>query len=222
VRGLPFGFGGGGAGQDRIPQAAFPPERPLVAGVLTGEGRYAKCAFWRDLGNRLHVRFTLWDTPARVRIVPRWTTVRGDQVSATPLWTIYNVSRTGTFRAIPVTLHAPVTYTWLWNGTAIQAGGGPLPGGVSSTDVGLDWCALHTDFGVGLDGELCVEATDRFGVSATVCQQLHVSGTERVSNVVVAPAVVAATEPPVEPSPGPILPPLHEQLRSRLEELANR
>lgn len=225
VRGLPFGFGGGGAGQDRIPQAAFPPERPLVAGVLTGEGRYAKCAFWRDLGNRLHVRFTLWDTPARVRVAPRWTAVRGDQVSATPLWTVYNVSRTGTFRAIPITLHAPVTYTWLWNGTPIQAGGGPLPGGVSSTDVGLDWCALHTDFGVALDGELCVEATDRFGVSATVCQQLHVLGTDRVSNVVLAPPVVAAMETPVEPSPGPTLPtlpPLHVQLRSRLEELANR
>jgi hypothetical protein len=221
VRSLPFGFGGGGASESRIPQAAAEPERPLVAGVLTGEGRYAKCAFWRDLADRLHVRFTLWDTPARVRVVPRWTAVRGEQVAATPVWTVYQVSRTGTFRAIPITLHAPVAYTWLWNGTPIQDGGGPLPGGVSSTQVGADWCALHTDFGVALDGELCVSATDRFGVSATVCQQLHVSGTDRVSNIVAVPAVETTLAPVApSPSPGPTLPPLDEQFRSRLAELA--
>jgi hypothetical protein len=41
-----------------------------------------------------------------------------------------------------------------------------------------DTCVIHTDYGDDLEGELCVSATDAFGVRSTVCRQLSVSGTD--------------------------------------------
>jgi len=61
----------------------------------------------------------------------------------------------------------------------IHDGYGPLVGGVARADVNNDRCTLHTDMGVDLRRELCVQATDVSGVQLTVCRALDLAGTDR-------------------------------------------
>ena len=179
VRLLPFGTGGGLVLATAVPTGTVEPLRPLVLGARTGEGRFAKCSVWQEPTGRLHLRYALWNTPASLGLTQRWTSQRGSLVpSFDALRTTWEVARTGTFHAPTSGLVAPIAYTWLWDGSVLQNGAGPLAGGIQRVEVSGDTCVIHTDFGEDLDGELCVSATDAFGVRSTVCRPLSVSGTD--------------------------------------------
>ena len=239
VRALPFGAGGGFVFATAVPTDVQEPLRPLVFGVHTGEGRYAKGAVWQESNGKLHLRYALWDSLAAVRLVQRWVSQRGAQVpSLIPFRTVYQVARTGTIQAVSDTLRPPIAYSWVWNGAPLPAGSsGPLPGGIQRVDVSGDTCVIHTDFGVALQGELCVEARDVFNVRADLCRQLNEPGTEVVSQVPVVSAerlpdpialwkavhggdpaelltAAAAAATPVAEAPS-----LHTQIQAKLAEL---
>ena len=184
VQGLPYPTHGGSVFAMSVPTDVIEPAHPLLFAVRTGEGRFAKCAAWQDASNRLHLRFALFDTPAALRLTLSASSHRGPTVpSRNPFETTWQVSRDLAYVAVPATLRSPVTYQWLWNGSVIHDGYGPLAGGVARVDVSNDRCTLHTDMGVDLHGELCVQATDASGVQLIVCRALDLVGTESESDL---------------------------------------
>lgn len=179
VEGLPYPAHGGSVFATSVPTDVIEPAHPLLFAVRTGEGRFAKCAAWQDVANRLHLRFALFDTPAPLRLMLSASARRGPAVPTDrPFETTWQVSRELAYLAVPATLRYPVTYQWLWNGSVIHDGYGPLAGGVARAEVSDDRCTLHTDMGVDLHGELCVRATDASGVQLTVCRTLDLAGAE--------------------------------------------
>lgn len=184
VERLPYPAHGGSVFATSVPTDVIEPAHPLLFAVRTGEGRFAKCAAWQDATSRLHLRFALFDTPAALRLQLTASSHRGPTVhSNRPFETTWQVSRDLAYLALPATLHYPVTYQWLWNGSVIHDGYGPLVGGVARVEVSNDRCTLHTDMGVDLHGELCVHASDASGVELTVCRALDLLGTESESDL---------------------------------------
>lgn len=195
------------------------PAQTMVFGVRTTEGRYAKCAAWKDSAGRLHLRYRTYATRLPLELVARWTTRRGAEVGSgvergVGMYVEYEVSRRGVFRAEPRTLQGRSTYRWLWNGREIT-GSGTLPDGTTTYDIVGNSCTLETQMATALAGELCVTATDATGFRVTACRALDLAGTERVRVgfgghqfelpewPVHLPVPPRDTFPPVGPFPGP-------------------
>jgi hypothetical protein len=157
------------------------PVEPRVFAVRTSEGRYAKCAAWRDAGGQLHLRFLTYDTPLRLWLQAGWHTTRGRIVPSTIRSVVptveYQLSRRGTFTAMAPRLHAPVSYTWFWDGRLVS-GAGTLPDGTTRFEAAGSTFRLETRMGDPLNGELCVRARDATGFEATACRNLDFAGTE--------------------------------------------
>ena len=188
VRRLAFPTVGGSVASANIPLDSIEPLRPFVLGARTGEGRYAKCSVWQAPDGNLHLRYTLWDTAAPLRVLETWTMLRGGSVPSTvPDRVAYAVSRTGVFHAVPLLLHHSMSYVWEWNGTPLADGDGPLAGGLLRVFIDGDRCVLHTAMGDNLVGELCVLAADAYGVQINVCRLVMHSGVVYESILPVVP-----------------------------------
>lgn len=103
------------------------PVRPLFLGVRTSEGRFAKCAIWRDLSDRLHVQFATYETLVpRLAISQSRTATRGDEVergwdpAVRAEYVRYRAAWRFDFRASWDRLPRPVTLTWFLNGVEVR------------------------------------------------------------------------------------------------------
>ena len=211
---------------------------PVVFGVRTGERRYARCAAWNDELGKLHLRYTVFEVEAPLALRQTWTSRnvprplalegRTRPLIGRPLEV--DVVRTCRLQAVPLRLQGPVTYAWTWNGAPVQGTQGPLPGGVAAISVAGATCTITGEEGENIAGEICVRATDAFGVPAQVCRDLAGSGTDTIREprfpivepVLLAPRVPRIGGPEAAEEPAEVeLPDLSAQLLEQLEELAS-
>lgn len=159
------------------------PARPLVFGIRTGAGRYAKCAVWRGARSRiLNLRYATYDalTPIRVvreapRELSRHESSRFESRFIT--YVNYQVAWHVDFVAIVQRgLAPPITWRWYYDGHELNLADGTLPGVRATYTIAGDRLTIQTEEGEDIRGPVCAMGTDTWGWQATACIPAGIEG----------------------------------------------
>jgi hypothetical protein len=175
------------AGRTSIPLGSIPfasdpqPANALVFGVRTTEGRFSKCAGWRDAGARIHVRYHTYDTPLQLLLHEEWNATRLSGAGGTFLLTWHGTLIAEWKSQLPGTViaFAPglgrVSFRWFWEGNEIT-GNGILPDGTTRYAVANQRCEIWTMAGKSLKGQICVMGQELGSLSVTACRDVDLKG----------------------------------------------
>jgi hypothetical protein len=168
------------------PEYPFVGHYPRVFGVLTSDGRYAKCAAYRQDDGRLHLRYATFQRPepdARLRTmqfvtaeeavgsgVAHWTEVEctpgaeGQRMHSThrsAAYTDYERALRIEAAASATRLAWPLSYDWSLGGESLRGDGTvTVDGHEVRHETSEGTCTIWTEQGESLDADLAVTVTD--------------------------------------------------------------